>query len=336
MITRLKSHSRIRTRGCTYNNRGPSHSGSGNEKVKRKLAASTVALVLLTSLSVAGVSPSHAEGSEKSVGSQGNAAGARAIRMLVTTFNPDEKGDADGIANVIHDLIGNNPNTVGVAGLQELCQDERNNVIDELRAKSGQTWDSVYQLNDRGGGRASTVCENGNAVIANRGISGIALVPFDRQHPEEKNKNDETRGYVRATLQVDGINIHVYSTHLTSGSGRDRQAVRRAQVRQLVRDVRDKDLPGPRIVLGDFNATPGAPELRPLYRRLDGDGVDTPTTSKFIGPCPPRGEEQAKIDHIFVSPSISVRRAFVPSLSDEANPSDGHCPVVAHLRVPRR
>lgn len=318
---------------CHHRQRGPG-CPRHNKNAKRKPAL-MIALILLINFFVAGASFPRTEGSEKLSESSGAAADTRAIRVLVTTFNTDERGDADGIANIIHDFVGKNPNTVGIAGLQELCKDERDNVMDELRAKSGQTWDSVDQLNDRGGGRAPTVCENGNSIIANRGITGIALIPFDRQHSEER-ENGETRGYVRGTFQVDGVEIHVYSTHLTSGSGRDRQAVRRAQVRQLVRDMREEGFRGPRIVLGDFNATPDAPELRPLHKLLKDDGISTPTTSKDIGPCPPRGEGQAKIDHIFVSKSISVRRAFVPNLSDEDNPSDGHCPVIAHLTIPRR
>ncbi|MEU8404467.1 endonuclease/exonuclease/phosphatase family protein [Nonomuraea sp. NPDC048892] len=248
------------------------------------------------------------------------------------TFNPDEKGDADGIANVITDAVGDSAGIAGVAGLQELCKDERNKVIEGLRGKSDRTWHSVYMLNDRGGGRPPWVCENGNAIVTTQPLRGIGLVPFHAQSDDDRD-NDETRGYVHASIRVHGVAIRVYSTHLTGGG--EHQAVRRKQINQLIRDINRENFRGPRVVLGDFNATPEAPEMAPLYRLFKNVGPATPTTSSSIGPCPPQGERPAKIDHIFVSRSIEVSGAYVPSLADDENPSDGHCPVVADLRVRR-
>nr|WP_246258288.1 endonuclease/exonuclease/phosphatase family protein [Amycolatopsis anabasis] len=72
-------------------------------------------------------------------------------------------------------------------------------------------------------------------------------------------------GFGEAVLAVRGIPVHVYVTHLDF---RPDPAIRQRQVAETVR-ILGPDRPGARqLLLGDFNAEPGAPELAPLFARM--------------------------------------------------------------------
>ncbi len=128
-----------------------------------------------------------------------------------------------------------------------------------------------------------------------------------------------------AWLEIDGATrVQIANTHLDSVSGE-----RRARsVAQLVGWL-DPTVPG--IVLGDLNAGPDAPELRPLLdagfrHALPADAVGTvhQWTGRTDGP---------RIDHILVRGPIAVIAAeVVLPRPDGRLPSD-HWPVVADLRV---
>ena len=87
------------------------------------------------------------------------------------------------------------------------------------------------------------------------------------------------------------------------------------------------------MLLGDFNAEPGAPELAPLFApgaplglRDVTDGVEVTFHGFYYGSEPP-----AKIDYIFATPELACRRLAV--WRDEADGvylSD-HYPLCAAL-----
>jgi endonuclease/exonuclease/phosphatase family metal-dependent hydrolase len=72
------------------------------------------------------------------------------------------------------------------------------------------------------------------------------------------------RGVAQATINVNGQPINVFAAHVDH----DDASVRAAQVQELVTFM--AKFAEPRIVAGDFNAPPTAPELQPLF----GDYVD--------------------------------------------------------------
>jgi endonuclease/exonuclease/phosphatase family metal-dependent hydrolase len=118
-------------------------------------------------------------------------------------------------------------------------------------------------------------------------------------------------GFAEAVVLVRGTPVHVYVTHLDF---RPDPAVRARQVADMLRIMAD----GPTVLAGDFNATPDAPELAPLWAEL----TAAPTGPTF---------EARRIDYVAVSPGIRVRSASVP----EADASD-HRPVLAELAVRRQ
>jgi endonuclease/exonuclease/phosphatase family metal-dependent hydrolase len=83
--------------------------------------------------------------------------------------------------------------------------------------------------------------------------------------------------------------------------------------------------PAPVILVGDFNTSPGAPELAPLLERFtdcwsavgDGPGLTCPAL-----------EPEARIDFVLAGAGVDPVSAFVP----DTDASD-HRPVVVDLRL---
>jgi endonuclease/exonuclease/phosphatase family metal-dependent hydrolase len=122
-------------------------------------------------------------------------------------------------------------------------------------------------------------------------------------------------GFAEAVVRAGGVAVHVYATHLDY---RPDPAIRAAQVDDMLAIMSRRS---PTLLLGDFNATPDAPELAPLWGRL---------TPVEVGPTYPADVPASRIDYVTVSSGVRVRSATVP----ETLASD-HRPVLAELVLPR-
>jgi endonuclease/exonuclease/phosphatase family metal-dependent hydrolase len=117
-------------------------------------------------------------------------------------------------------------------------------------------------------------------------------------------------GFAEAVIGAPGGPVAVYVTHLDF---RPDPAVRATQVREMLAIMR-----GPRqVLLGDFNAEPGAPELAPLWERL----ADAGGTATFPADAPVK-----RLDYVTASGGYRVVDVRVP-----ATLASDHRPVVARL-----
>lgn len=121
-------------------------------------------------------------------------------------------------------------------------------------------------------------------------------------------------GFAEAVVLVRGMRLPVYVTHLDF---RPDPAVRATQVADMLRIMPS----GPKLLLGDFNATPEAPELAPLWRELTAAATDV----TFPADVP-----EKRIDYVTMSAGIAVRSASVP-----ATLASDHRPVLADLVIRR-
>lgn len=121
-------------------------------------------------------------------------------------------------------------------------------------------------------------------------------------------------GFGEVVVRVKGMPVHVYVTHLDY---RGDPSVRIAQVADTRRVMAEDE--GRKVLLGDFNAEPGAPELAPLWEELADADPGAPTY--------PALNPVKRIDFVAVSKDgVRVRDAAVA----ETLASD-HRPVVADL-----
>ncbi|MFD4228544.1 endonuclease/exonuclease/phosphatase family protein [Streptomyces sp. NPDC058545] len=126
-------------------------------------------------------------------------------------------------------------------------------------------------------------------------------------------------GFGEVVVRVKGMPVHVYVTHLDY---RGDPSVRIAQVADTRRVMAEDE--GRKVLLGDFNAEPGAPELAPLWEELADADPGAPTY--------PALNPVKRIDFVAVSKDgVRVRDAAVA----ETLASD-HRPVVADLLLLRR
>ncbi|WP_042221564.1 endonuclease/exonuclease/phosphatase family protein [Oceanobacillus manasiensis] len=130
----------------------------------------------------------------------------------------------------------------------------------------------------------------------------------------------EQRGLLRAKVNVRGIHVNVYNTHL----GLDVPS-RMAQVEEVI-DV-TSSFSGPRILTGDLNAEPDSEEFQFL---LDGGNFIDSFAGEENANTFPIIEPTKRIDYILHSPSIELsnQRVIYTEASD-------HLPIVTEMKIKR-
>jgi endonuclease/exonuclease/phosphatase family metal-dependent hydrolase len=116
-------------------------------------------------------------------------------------------------------------------------------------------------------------------------------------------------GFLEARVQVHGITLRVFNTHLDY---RADPAVRTTQVNEMLAII--GGVHEPTLLFGDLNARPDAEELRPLINRFR----DLWRESAEPGYTYPATAPDRRIDYILVSDHFEVRAARVlpPQASD--------------------
>jgi endonuclease/exonuclease/phosphatase family metal-dependent hydrolase len=137
----------------------------------------------------------------------------------------------------------------------------------------------------------------------------------------------EPRGAVWAAVTIDGVEIQVVNTHFGLG-GRERLA----QAEALLGPdwLGNPECREPRLLIGDFNATP----MTRAYKRLAASELrdaqtllDRPPRCTFPNALP-----VLRIDHVWVGPGVSVRDARVPR-DPLARVASDHLPLVVDFEI---
>ncbi len=208
-----------------------------------------------------------------------------------------------------------------VVGLQEVdrhfsSRSEFEDQTARLAAALGMQWVFGANLDRDPAGESDRRRQYGNAILSRFPIVSWSSTPLPRF------PGTEQRGLLAATLDVDGVPLSAFCTHLQNG----RRSVRRVQVPEVVGAVESSDPPV--VLMGDLNATPGSPEVRELGRHL----VDSWTTAgNGAGFTHSTRRPSRRIDYVFVSADLVVQSATVV----HADASD-HLPVLATLALPAR
>lgn len=134
-------------------------------------------------------------------------------------------------------------------------------------------------------------------------------------------------GFPEVVVNDRGALVHVYDTHLDF---RSEPSVRAAQVCDMLA-IMAEDTGSRRVLVGDFNAPPGASELAPLWGYVD-DALTL--VGKRHDPTFPAASPSKRIDYVTVSPNVTVDAARVPRAPLYRVASD-HRPVIADLTVTR-
>ncbi|MFE7334942.1 endonuclease/exonuclease/phosphatase family protein [Streptomyces griseus] len=285
----------------------------------RRRSARFPQLLLAASLLGALLAPPAAAASAHRSPSGGSGAG---LPLRVATYNIHAGAGMDGVFDLDRQTAELRSLDADVIGLQEVdrhwgARSEWRDLAGELarRLRMHVSFAPIYSLDpaEPGGPRA----EYGVAVLSRHRIVSAENHEITRLSTQDPNPVPAPApGFGEVVVRVRGLPVHVYVTHLDY---RPDPAVRVAQVADTRRIMAEDR--GPRILLGDFNAEPAAPELAPLWRELTDADPGAPTF--------PAQDPVKRIDFVAVSKDgAGVRRAWVP----ESVASD-HRAVVADLLV---
>ena len=176
----------------------------------------------------------------------------------------------------------------------------------KLQQASGQTWNGFHVKMQADG--------LGNMILSRYPIVSTASYKMQRN-------GAYARGIVEATIDAGGVRVSVFSLHVE----REDSTIRMAQIREAVAWM--AGFPGPRLVAGDLNAAPNAPELQPLFA----DYVDVWDAARasnvaFAYPDNPVGPltrtQGTRIDYTLYSDragAVSVLASDVPDVRDVGN-----------------
>ncbi|HEY8572640.1 endonuclease/exonuclease/phosphatase family protein [Phenylobacterium sp.] len=137
----------------------------------------------------------------------------------------------------------------------------------------------------------------------------------------------EPRGALWIEVDVDGTRVQVINTHLGLVPREQQMQATHLAGPSWLEHPRFR---GPRILLGDFNATGTSVVYRTLSARLENARTRAPVrkpSSTFPAALP-----VLKIDHIFVSPEVTVKDVFVP-FSPAWRVASDHLPLVMDFEV---
>jgi endonuclease/exonuclease/phosphatase family metal-dependent hydrolase len=171
----------------------------------------------------------------------------------------------------------------------------------------------------------------GVALLARQPMLPPERVPlykpdYRQSHPQYPDYFSEQRVLLVAPVKVGNRQIHVLVTHLgLTVDQRERQVREIAEVAARI--------PGPKILLGDFNAEPDEPAMRDLQASFQDALTVVRATSEERKSYPGGLRPTGAIDYIFVSPEFRVLNARV--IRDATLASD-HNPVVAELKLPAK
>jgi endonuclease/exonuclease/phosphatase family metal-dependent hydrolase len=136
--------------------------------------------------------------------------------------------------------------------------------------------------------------------------------------PRSSTENEQ-RGLLVVDVDLDGAPFRLHNTHL-SVSADDRPL----QVEAILAEADEAAVP--HALLGDLNAPPTAPELRPLFERWRDAWSVAGEGDSFTFPA---AAPRVRIDYVLVSPQLRVSAARVPALQ-----GSDHLPLVAELALP--
>jgi endonuclease/exonuclease/phosphatase family metal-dependent hydrolase len=148
--------------------------------------------------------------------------------------------------------------------------------------------------------------------------------------------SNEQRGLTRALINVRGVPLDFYNTHLhTTAADRLMQT---ADIAAVI----DAAPSRPRVLMGDFNARPTTTEMQPVYARF----ADAWLAAAEATPENPNGftsparlashsspNPSSRIDYVFVSSDVQVSNTYVPIDASTRLAAD-HYPVVSDIALP--
>jgi endonuclease/exonuclease/phosphatase family metal-dependent hydrolase len=255
------------------------------------------------------------------------------VQVRVMTFNIQhgiDGTDKYNLQRAIDTIARVGPDIVG---LQEVtrnhpsyaCDDQPARIASGVQAATGQRWDVTYQqewftpdVSCQASGRGSGPETEGLVLLTRRSVGTASMIALP----------DSRIGY--ETVLNDAYRLPLAVTHLSSGPAK--ASMRTQQIDRLLGWF--GGFGEPRILMGDFNAAPEAPEMRPLTGAYRDAWVEAGRLGRAIGT--PFGRRSMRIDDIFYLPGSGMTlesAEFIETTALIGVEASDHKPFVATFTV---
>ncbi len=248
----------------------------------------------------------------------GRASAPREHRLTVMSYNIQYGNE--GLDSVIAVINAERPDIVGLQEVDVHWQ-PRSRFLNqaELIAKGTgmhYRFARIYQSPNEDPSKPPR--EFGVAILSRYPITAFTNHDIARLSTQETNPVPKPLpGFLDATLDVNGTPVRALNVHLDF---RRDPAVRKMQVADMLAAMGDSKMPT--LMFGDMNARPDAPELEPLFQKLN----DSWPYTQGPGLTGPARNPGGKIDYVLTSDDFKVVKTWVPKVY-----ASDHFPVVAEL-----
>jgi endonuclease/exonuclease/phosphatase family metal-dependent hydrolase len=238
--------------------------------------------------------------------------------LRVMTYNIQAGGG--NLENVARTIRSFSPDIVGLQEV-DVHWSARSAFADQATALAEmlgmqQRFARIYQI--PAGDSTRPPREYGVAILSKCPIVSFTNHMLTRLSTQDSNTTPTPMpGFLESAVDFGGRRIRVFNTHLDY---RADPSVRRQQVSEMLAAIGESAVPT--LLLGDMNAPPTAPELRPLFERLR----DTWLGQADAGLTYPASAPVRRIDYVLTSSHFVARSARVP-----VTLASDHRPVVADL-----
>ena len=255
---------------------------------------------------------------------------ARQVPLRVASYNIHAGAGADNRFDLARTAAALRALDADVIGLQEVdvhwgARSQWADTAQELADRLGMRvfFAPIYSLDPPAAGQPRR--DYGVAVLSRWPIVSATNHPLTRLSTVVPNPTPAPApGFPEVVIEKQGARVHVYTTHLDY---RADPSVRRTQVGETL-DILAEDAGESRVLVGDLNAPPDAPELAPLWSSLTDSWAAAPGAG--TGLTYPALVPTKRIDYVTTSTEVGVLATEVPRET-----ASDHLPVVADLLVRR-
>jgi endonuclease/exonuclease/phosphatase family metal-dependent hydrolase len=280
---------------------------------KHLLGLSALGTIVLGVISAAG---GTAAGASTSPGAHISHPAVRAITVM--SFNIHHAQGTDGVLDVDRVARVMRSSGADVIGVQEVDRhySERSDWMDEAAELAERVHMNVVfaaNIDNPPPGTGLPRIQYGTAILSRFPIVAHKNTWLYRSPDQEQ------RGLLQATLDIHGMRVQAYNTHLSASSAVDRLEQAK-QIQELIGETKD-----PTFLTGDMNATSDAPEIKTLSSFL----TDSWTVAgRGPGYTIESSEPTKRIDYVFTSDEIRPLKDRVVTTDPAAS---DHLPVTARL-----
>lgn len=238
--------------------------------------------------------------------------------VTVLTFNIHHAQGTDGLLDFDRVARVMRSSDADIIGVQEVDRhySERSNWADEateLAARLHMNVAFAANIDNPPPAEGKPRIQYGTAILSRFPILSWSNTYLFRSPDQEQ------RGLLQATLDVNGVRVQAFNTHLSASSAGDR-AIQAQQIEDIIGNTTD-----PTFLTGDMNATADAPEIKTLASFL----TDSWTVAG-VGPgnTIESGNPTKRIDYVFTNDYV---RPLVDRVVHTDPTASDHLPVAATM-----